>query len=202
MSFNPYRKKWSGAGFSPKQQPEWQALKTAAWLAHCLREGLPKTLKLDRAWYEQELHYATGHTSTTECNAGRDYDWAMAHFEVLAGAGIKWQMNIYQGDVKRMLFSLRSELGERKLQQARVDEAYLLQAIRNGYAGKKPWEIEREQLIVILGEVKRHVRRHVVETGHAFDEHRVARDQWLTDEEVAADREAREAKVEDPDWTV
>jgi len=154
--------------FSGRQQPEWQGMLSAAWKAQCRREGLPLSPRCPRrkcagcpccSWYEEHLFRATGETSTADCNAGRDYDFAMAHFEILAGAGIKWQLKVHSGDLTRMLHELRADLGEPALREHRVDEAYLLTTMQNGYGTREPWKLDREALIIVLGEVKRHVRR-------------------------------------------
>jgi len=148
-------------GFSRAQQPEFRALVAAAWIAECKREGRAVSLKPERDWYERELTLATGHDSTCDCNAGRDYDLAMAHFEALAGGSIKWGMRIYSGDVKRMLHELRKDCAEVAIRAAGVNEEYLLRALQRGFGTRQPWEVSREDLIVIVGEVKRHVRRRL-----------------------------------------
>lgn len=170
--------------FSRAQQPEYRALVTAAWLAHCLREGLPKRFpkKGDAEyedWYQRELMVATGNETSAACNAGRDYDFAMAHFEGLAmGGSIKWQMRLYSGDVKRMLYSLRKNVPEAALRAARIDEAYLLAALKKGFGNRKPWEVSRAALIVIVGEVTRHVRKSLRSDELARDERNTALGLW------------------------
>jgi hypothetical protein len=71
-------------GFSRGQQPEFRGLVKQAWAEHCRAEGLDGKHSSQRAWYEAELLISTGHSTTTACDAGRDYDDAMAHFETLA----------------------------------------------------------------------------------------------------------------------
>jgi hypothetical protein len=161
-------------GFSRAQQPLWQALKAAAWLARCKREGWPLTLKIDRDWYEQELFHATGKTSSTDCDAGRDYNLAMAHFEGLAGTGIRWQMRLYDQDVKRMMQVLRSDFRESDLKVAGVNEEYVLRCIRNGFGSKKPWQMTRAELTAVLTGLKRHVRH----TKLTLDDKNAARGLW------------------------
>lgn len=145
--------------FSRAQQPEWQELIAAAWRAHCTHEGIELTKKPDRSWYEQELFLATGQTSTSDCNAGRDYDLAMAHFEGLAGVGIKWQMRVHSGDAKRLLHELRAEVDAHD-----IDEDYLRGVARRRLRLDELPALEtisRENLVLILGEVKRFCRRRL-----------------------------------------
>lgn len=163
-------------GFSRAQQPEFRALVAAAWLAYCRQENLPLTLKLDRCWYERELFFATGHSSTSDCNAGRDYDRAMAHFEGVAGTGIRWQMKIHTGDSKRLLYELQKAVGEHE-----IDEDYLRAVARRMLKLDRMPELSkltRDQLVMILGEVKRYIRRN-----------------------LKAERKAS-LEAGDPDWTV
>jgi hypothetical protein len=94
----------------------------------------------------------------------------MAHFEALAGTGIKWQMKLYKADVERMLWSLTRDFGAEALRRARVDEEYLLRCIRNGFGKRQPWEVDREDLITIVGEVKRYIRRDLAHARHTADE--------------------------------
>lgn len=146
--------------FSRAQQPAWQAMIKRAWAAHCLAEGInPVPPKWDRDWYEQELYYAVKTTSTSDCNAGRDYDLAMAHFESIAGESIKWQMRVHSGDARRLLHEL-SEITE----DHGIDEDYLRGVARQMLKVDHLPELSKltkPQLVLILGEVKRHVRRNL-----------------------------------------
>jgi hypothetical protein len=150
--------------FTRAQQPAWQGMIRAAWKAHCLREGLTSAPgQFDRGWYERELSFATGRTSTIECNAGRDYDFAMAHFEALAGSGIRWQMCAHTGDARRLLHEL-----SRFSHTHHLDEDYLRKVARQML--RTPHlphlaELTRAQLLVILGEVKRHLHRRTKRDG-------------------------------------
>lgn len=94
--------------FSRRQQGHFQPLKQRAWLAVCRREQIdPQDKAAARAWYEQELFYATRHTSTTECDGKRDFEYAMAHFEALADESIYWQMRKHGGDKRRIIHEIR-----------------------------------------------------------------------------------------------
>lgn len=156
--------------FSPRQQPEFRTLVKAAWQVHCRAEGMnPEAKTPERAWYEGELFAATGKYSTKECGGGRDYDLAMAHFEVLAGDGIKWQMRLFGGDARRIIHQLGEISAEHDL-----DEQYLRGVARRMLKTEVLPELHqmpREVLVSILGEVKRHVRRRLkrekVEAPHA-----------------------------------
>lgn len=157
--------------FSRAQQPAWQKMLDEAWAAHLLSQGeaqVPRCKCKVRGsdcgccrWYLQELFFATGQHSTSECNAGRDYDRAMAHFESIAGNGIKWAMKIHSGDANRLLHELRATVGGYE-----IDEDYLRGVARQMLQTEELPELEklsRKQLILILGEVKRYVRRHLRE---------------------------------------
>lgn len=153
--------------FSRAQQPELRQLVGLAWVAHCRAEGIKPA---DRcrgskrcgecafcAWYEGELEAATGHRSTTDCNAGRDYDFAMAQFEEIWGGSIKWQMKKYSGDAKRILHELQGVAGGHQ-----VDEDYLRAAAKRSLrmaVAPELHTLSRERLIMVMGEVKRHLRR-------------------------------------------
>lgn len=143
--------------FSRSQQPEFRGLVAAAWQAHCKATATDLKSPGKRAWYEAELFAAVSHYSTTECNAGRDYDFAMAHFEELAEAGIKWQLRKYSGDAIRILWELRTVAMDHD-----IDEIYLRGVARRMLKSDTFPELHllpREQLIQILGEVKRFCRR-------------------------------------------
>lgn len=83
----------------------------------------------------------------------------MAHFEALAGAGLKWNLRLYSGDARRMLH----ELGE-VTEEHGIDEDYLRGVARRMLAVDDPpalHTLPREMLVRILGEVKRYVRRRL-----------------------------------------
>lgn len=144
-------------GFSRHQQPAFRILVKQAWAVHCRTEGMDVKHPSERSWYEAELLAATGHASTKNCGAGRHYDLAMAHFEELAMAGIEWQLRVYSGDAKRIIHVLQQYCDKHD-----VDADYLRRVARNGYGKDAELHtLTRDQLIVILGEVKRFVRRRV-----------------------------------------
>lgn len=145
--------------FSRAQQPEFRILVKAAWQQHVRETGAGKSQ--ERAWYEAELLEATGKDSTSKCNAGRDYEAACAHFEALVGTSIKWQMKACRGDAKRILWHL-----DQITEKHGLSENYLRRIAHNS-APKHLRETELPQLAdlapdhltLILGEVKRFVRR-------------------------------------------
>ena len=107
-----------------------------------------------RYWCEWELFTATRRRTTRECNAGRDYDRAMAHFEILAGNGIRWQMSLYNG-AQHVLHELRAAGSE-----CGFDEDYLRLLAGYGLGLTYPpclEDLSREQLIRILTAVKRYI---------------------------------------------
>lgn len=138
----------------------------AAWVAHCREDGIvPVPGKPDRDWYEQELFYAVGKTSTTECDRGRDYDRVMAHFEGLGRTGIKWQMKVHGGDFVRMQHELRKAVGAAA---DGVTEEYLravVRRMRTRVGRPVPAElpalkdVSKPELIAAMGEIKRALRR-------------------------------------------
>jgi hypothetical protein len=141
-------------GFSRGQQPEFRQLIAAA----CQFCGIDPKGSEYRAWYEAALFRAVGKTSTTECDAGGDYDWVMAQFEEMASAGIKWQLRAAKGDAKRMLHEIRKTCGA----AADVDEDYMLRigARALGVDRCPPlYRLTREQRETILVACKQHIVR-------------------------------------------
>lgn len=161
--------------FSRAQQPEFRLLVKGAWAVHCRAEnGDARDKAAERSWYERQLAAATGKASSSACNAGRDYDLAMAHFEACAGAGLKWNLRLYGGDAKRMLHEIH-EVAEAH----GIDEDYLRGCARRalGLGGEAELPelhtLPRELLIQIVGEVKRFVRRRMKreQAAHTKDDH-------------------------------
>jgi hypothetical protein len=147
--------------FSRAQQPAFRQMVKEAWLAvgRDVLQGQAGALKStpDRDWYEQELYYATGCTSSTECDAGHDYDFAMAHFEELAGAGIRWQMKVKNGDAKRLIYNV-----QKIARGFNCDEAYLRGIARQALGTAHLPALDKltpEQRVTVLRAVKIEVRR-------------------------------------------
>ena len=92
--------------FSKGQQAEYRRLEKAAWQRHARRLSLdPKDKLAYDEFYRSELAKATGHRSTKDCDKGRNYDAACAHFEALADDGIRHQLNLIQGDLRRIRYA-------------------------------------------------------------------------------------------------
>jgi hypothetical protein len=92
--------------FSRGQQADYRPLVAEAWRAHAVREGLPLKDKVAYdTWYRAELRKATGRETTADCNKGRHWEKACAHFEGLADAGIQFQLKLIQGDLKRIRYA-------------------------------------------------------------------------------------------------
>jgi hypothetical protein len=126
-------------GFSPAQRPELNAYLALAWVAHCRRERLDQVIgarclrkRCEEAgcvyctWYEDMLEAATGHRSSKECNAGRDFEWFMADLEEVHGQDIKWQMKKFGGDARRILHAI-----EQVSAGAAISEEYLRKIATN-----------------------------------------------------------------------
>lgn len=145
-------------GFSRAQQPAFRAMVAAAWKATGGAGAKP-----DRGWYEAELETATGYRSTADCNAGRDYDFAMARFEEIGGASIEWQMRAFQGDAKRIAHSLRKLCADHE-----GDEAYMRRIARQALRLDVLPELhtlDADQLLVVLRACKQQVTRGLVAAG-------------------------------------
>jgi hypothetical protein len=153
-------------GFSSGQQGHYRPLVEAAWAKHCQLQRLPespadkKTNPAFRAWYEDELKEATGKPSTEFCNRKRDFTNAMAHFEIIVGESIFWQMKLHGDDARRIAWNIRDLAAANE-----VDEQYMRGMARNalGLLPTDPLpqldEMEDEQLCTIMGELKRFLRR-------------------------------------------
>lgn len=151
-------------GFSNGQQGKYRPMVDAAWTRYCSLhpEALQAADKAAarRAWYEEELEIATGQTSTTRCDRKRDFEAAMAHFEAIAGNGIYWNLRVYGADARRIAHNIR------ELCQANdVEEDYMRGMARRSLRLSE-WDplpelasLEYEQLIVLMGELKRFLRR-------------------------------------------
>lgn len=156
-------------GFAPGQQAELREYIGMAWATDCRANGWDPDARCRGStrcrtcaychWYEAILKKATGHTTSTECNAGRDYDFLMRDLEIIHGRSTKWQERASRGDAVRIIYELRKAVREHD-----IEEAYLQGVARRmlGLEALPPLEaLERLQLIVILGEVKRFLRRRL-----------------------------------------
>jgi hypothetical protein len=206
-------------GFVRGQQPELREYLALAWNAHCDREGVEKAAKCLKGkrcgecgycqWYGDVLEAATGHRSTTECDAGRDYDFFMRDLEEIHGMSLKWSLRAFRGDAKRILHDVQKlcadnliseeylqRIGATKLKLARLPELHLL---------------TKEQLATIRIAVKQHVTRGLVAKAHHNPQKSrktgkaksAQVDAWnaVVDAELHAAADAAE-EVGDPDWSV
>lgn len=149
--------------FSRAQQPEFRLLVAKAWREHCREHGLDCTPKPDRAWYETELQLATGKSSTSDCNAGSDYEAAMSHFEALSGDGIKWQMRQFRGPANRIEHALKKLCADHE-----IAEDYMQRIARHSLRVEELPELHKlskEQLLTILRACKQYVTRKLVAEG-------------------------------------
>lgn len=89
--------------FTKSQQGQYRALEKAAWQVHCRRRGLDSSdTAAYVAWYRAELKQATGRATTRDCDGGRHWEAACAHFEALGDLGIAYQLKLIQGDLRRI----------------------------------------------------------------------------------------------------
>jgi hypothetical protein len=94
--------------FSPAQQGLFRPMVAAAWAVTAPANGCdPKDKAQREEWYRAELERAIGATTTKDCNATRDFETLMAHFEAIGGAGFYWNLRIHKGNARRVLHELR-----------------------------------------------------------------------------------------------
>lgn len=151
-------------GFTRKQQGVFRPMVLAAWQRHCRLDSsalqAADKAAARRAWYEAELEAATGQTTSAKLDPKRDFEAAMAHFETEAGAGIDWNLRVYGADARRIAFNIREIC-----QANEVDEDYMRgmarRSLRLGEFDPLPElaSLEYEQLIILMGELKRFLRR-------------------------------------------
>ena len=160
-----YRGADARRGFTPGQQRKYRPLVEAAWTKHCELERLPASPADDdnkafRSWYEEELQEATGKPSTTFCDRKRDFTRAMAHFEAIVSESIYWQCRLYGEDARRIAWNIREICSANE-----VDEEYMRamarRMLRLGNDCPLPAleAMDYEQLVIIMGELKRFLRR-------------------------------------------
>jgi|GEM_PF-1523260 len=153
-------------GFTPGQQGHYRPVVQAAWDRHCQLARLPespadkKTNRTFRLWYEDELESATGKRSTEHCDRKRDFTHAIAHFEAIAENSIFWQTRLYGDDARRIAWNIREIVRANE-----VEEDYMRGMARRmlRLADDCPLptldQMEYEDLIIIMGELKRFLRR-------------------------------------------
>ncbi len=119
--------------FSGAQQRDLRRELPWAWQAFCQREGIGtsaagKCLRGARCklpgcafcgWYVRTLEAATGCSSTTECDKGRDFERFMAALEGIHGRSARWNLLRQSGDARRIFWALKRWPGHG------MDEIYL-----------------------------------------------------------------------------
>jgi hypothetical protein len=153
-------------GFTAGQQGHFRPLVAAAWSRHSQLAKLPESPadkemnRTFRNWYEEELKAATGKPSSVHCDRKRDFTRAMAHFEVIVGESIFWQTRLYGDDARRIAWNIREIVRANE-----VEEDYMRGMARRmlRLADDRPLptldQMEYEDLLVIMGELKRFLRR-------------------------------------------
>lgn len=152
--------------FSKAQQGHYRPLVEQAWARFCQAQRIDPVPPYDdktaicRAWYEDELEIATGHRSSVDCDMKRDFEDAMVHFEWLVGDSTYWADRLYGADARRIAFCIREVVRENE-----VDEDYMRRIARRaaGLGVNDPLpdlsKFTYEQLLTIMGELKRFLRR-------------------------------------------
>lgn len=161
--------------FTRGQQPEFRTLLERAWQTSCeLDSSLDQGARCRKSkrcgeccyclWYVGLLESSTGHRSTTDCNAGRDYDFVMRALEAIIGDSIKWHMKAAGGDANRIRHELRA-LSEKHEIDDRYMQRIAKQALRLDSAPALE-NMKPEQLVTVLIACKQHVTRKLVAEGH------------------------------------
>jgi hypothetical protein len=87
-----------------KQRAIYFTLVQKAWT----KEGGDPSERAEReTWAKDALEKLTGRRSTKDCNGGRHFERACAHFEALAMEGIQWQLRMQNGDRKRIRYAVK-----------------------------------------------------------------------------------------------
>lgn len=196
-------------GFSSGQQPELRLYLTLAWAKNCEDEGLNPA---DRCrgtrcgecvyctWYEDILKRATGKKTSTACNAGRDYDFLMRDLEIIHGKVNRWQLRACKGDAVRIIYELRKAVEDHQ-----IEEHYIRSVAKNMLQLDRLPALESlapEQLIIILGEVKRFIRRKLKRERFATPTGTVAPGTILTGRVLSAPKQLDFTADGDPVWDV
>jgi hypothetical protein len=97
-------------GFSRAQQSKYRPMVTAAWTAHCAREGLDVGDKGAReAWYRKQLLECVGEYTTKALDQTDDFDQVMLHFAQVAGDDY-WMEKLAHGKETRMIYLIGRRL--------------------------------------------------------------------------------------------
>jgi len=103
-------------------RPLWPLL-DAAWRQHCADVGQePADSKAKEAWRHEQLWAALEVRSLKEVRrSGEQYARLMAHFEVIARAGIHWQMQAEGAEIRPLVFGILD-----LLKKWGIDERYFM----------------------------------------------------------------------------
>jgi hypothetical protein len=139
-----------------------------AWYVHCGRvmpDGLADSMRRDKAhkerWYREELMAACGVDTSLKLDPRRDFEVAMAHFEAIIGDNFAWQLKLFSGDRRRILFKIR-DLSK----QYDLDDGYIMGLARKALKRESTPDLDElvpEHLIKVLNAVRAHVRTLNVE---------------------------------------
>jgi len=165
---------WRRLGFTGAQQPELRVFLGLAWARQpgAVEAPAPKCLRGKRckgcefcAWYEAVLEGATGKTSTTECNAGRDYEDFMAALEEIHGEGVKWCLKAGgAGDAGRILHELDALAGGES-GWTEQDLRAIARQMRQGEELPELGSLSERELITVRRAAKQQVTRELVAAG-------------------------------------
>ncbi len=144
--------------FSRAQQGLFRPLLERAWAVECGVRGWTVGDKdAARDWYENEMETATGCRSSKQCNATTDFESAMAHFEIIEGASIEWQIQKETGNERRIMFEVK-----KSARDFECDRAYLIGIAKQalGVETVAAWrDLGAEERRIIIRAVVIHIRR-------------------------------------------
>lgn len=154
--------------FTPRQQGLFRPMVTRAWAKHAEGNALDVRNRAAKdAWYRAELVECLGRDTTKDCDAGRDFELVMAHFEAIAGGDFHWNLRVHQGDCRRLQFSIA-----KICQRWDIDDAYARATAARVL--KWPGRLESLAEITNAGDLQKvrialliHARRHGNREDHA-----------------------------------
>lgn len=150
--------------FSRSQQADFRPLVDEAWKAVAPTLPADPKDKVDhRIWYEAQLMACVGTTTTVPLDRGRDYDFAMDHFERLADNGsTKWQQRADRGDFERICYSVFGK-GRREIAGEPVTPGYLSGIAKQALRLPDPpalRTLSKPQLKIVTKALAIHANRH------------------------------------------
>ena len=151
-----------------------------AWLKHAAGNDLnPSDRAAQDAWYRAELAECLGRDTTKDADPGRDFEAAMAHFEVFVGGEFYWNLRVHQGDCRRLQFAIRQicERWDIDDQYARATAARVLKwegRLESLAAITKAADLQRVRIALLI-----HARRQAKRTDTAEAAAKLAADPGL-----------------------